>query len=573
MNPIALGIRPIQLDNPLEQATRAMSLKQMMQQSRAFDDKQAEDEAVKQEVAAANGDPNIAFRNLMAKGHTSAAMTLGKYLSEERKSGLETNKVKSELQSKLAGGFLSLPPEQRAAQYPQFIQQWNSNGLWGPQGPGTVPNLPWDEKFAEGLAMFANQGLSAKEALAENQSYPRQTTTMQGMTSGPTPIAAEDTGMQPQDFGKFTIPEGAKTMADVVPYLSRDQELAAAEGKVVAYPGADGRLNIDNPHVAGERQTAMTTGKIAAPPADTKAKRPAITADELRRQAEMEWQAGGTTRRDNAIKLMQRADDIEKRDIELQKFNAEKSELGKINQADYTPESFAEYMKTKDRTALRVNPKQTREAGAANINAAGGNIELGRAGMTKVDEGLLDATARKSRLTNIQKGFRPEFLETPTRLGIAWDTFKERLGGNLNTKDKKIMTDFYVFKKDSLNEVSQYIKEITGSAMSIQEADRIRSILPDAGDSWYSGDSPTQFKAGLERAIRDIKTAEARLVYIKRNGISMESVPLERMPEIMNQRGAELEKIVMQKYPNISPEDMRNTVKRQLAQEFGLTAD
>jgi hypothetical protein len=43
--------------------------------------------------------------------------------------------------------------------------------------------------------------------------------------------------------------------------------------------------------------------------------------------------------------------------------------------------------------------------------------------------------------------------------------------------------------------------------------------------------------------------ALARLTYIKRNGLGMESVPLDRVPSLINDRGAAVEQEIKKKFP------------------------
>jgi hypothetical protein len=213
------------------------------------------------------------------------------------------------------------------------------------------------------------------------------------------------------------------------------------------------------------------------------------------------------------------------------------------------------------------------KAGAANVYAAGGNIELGKVGANRVDEGVLDTTARLSRLKQIEQQYRPEYLQIGTRLGSTWNAIKEKAGVGLSEADRKGLEQFAQFKRGAIENLNQYIKEITGAAMSIPEAERIKIGMPNPGQGVFDGDSPTEFKAKLDDVTRSLKLAESRLTYIKRNGMSIQSVPLDRMPQLMNERGKALEAEVKGKYKSMTPDDVRKTVKRQLAQEFGLLGD
>lgn len=226
-------------------------------------------------------------------------------------------------------------------------------------------------------------------------------------------------------------------------------------------------------------------------------------------------------------------------------------------------------------TAAEVQQIENTKAksGATQIGIGDGALGLGKAAANKVDEGLLDSTARKQRLVRLEQSYKPEFLEIGTRLGNTWNAIKEKAGVGLSSADRTRLAEFTQWKQQALDNLNQYIKEITGAALSEPEARRIMASMPNPGQSWYDGDSPTQFKSGLDRIIRDLKTAEARLVYIKRNGLSLQDVPLERVPQIMRKRETELETEVKRKFPSATDGDRRQIIKAQLAQEFGLTAD
>ena len=124
--------------------------------------------------------------------------------------------------------------------------------------------------------------------------------------------------------------------------------------------------------------------------------------------------------------------------------------------------------------------------------------------------------------------------------------------------------------------MNEYIKSITGAAMSEPEAQRILRGMPNPGQGLFDGDSPTEFKAKLDDAMKQTRLALARYEYIKRNGIGLTDragnavIPLERMPEIMNQRGRALEEQLRKANPRVTPQELQNSVRGILAKEFGL---
>jgi len=206
-----------------------------------------------------------------------------------------------------------------------------------------------------------------------------------------------------------------------------------------------------------------------------------------------------------------------------------------------------------------------------------GPMQLGKEGSNTVDKELLQSTGRIMRLNEIGAQFKPEFQTTATRLSNKWASIKEKAGIGLTNKEKVDLTEFASFKRNAVANLNQYIHDVTGAAMSEQEVPRIRAGVPDPGTGMFDGDSPTEFKAKFDDTMRQLKMAEARYAYIKRSGgVSITDasgkpiIPLERMPSIMNERGAAIEKELKAKSPSVSETQLRKAVRSQLAREFGL---
>ena len=204
------------------------------------------------------------------------------------------------------------------------------------------------------------------------------------------------------------------------------------------------------------------------------------------------------------------------------------------------------------------------------------NISLGKEASNKVDTGLLDTTQGLMKLSAIEGQFKPEYQQFGPRLSAGWASIREKMGANINPQDKQFLAEFSAYKRNAVNAMNEYIKSITGAAMSEAEAQRILRGMPNPGQGVFDGDSPTEFKAKLDDAMRQTKLSLARYEYIKRNGIALTDsngnsvVPLERMPEIMNSRGKALEDQIKKANPNADPTSIQNSVKGILAKEFGL---
>lgn len=212
--------------------------------------------------------------------------------------------------------------------------------------------------------------------------------------------------------------------------------------------------------------------------------------------------------------------------------------------------------------------------GDTNVSVSNGPMTPTKTAATKVDEDLLAASKGLMQLHAIQQQYKPEFQQFQDRVAFSGLATKEKLGGKLTNKQKQDLSNYSSYRRNAAGSMNAYIKEITGQAMSVQEAERITKGMPNPGQGLFDGDSPTEFQSKMNDAMTQTKMAIARLSYIKRNGMSLMDgngnpvVSLARMPAIINKRGADIEKELSK--TGIKGSILDTAVHRQLAIEFGL---
>jgi hypothetical protein len=193
--------------------------------------------------------------------------------------------------------------------------------------------------------------------------------------------------------------------------------------------------------------------------------------------------------------------------------------------------------------------------------------QLSKTTAGNVEQSVITTADAVTRLNNIQFSYRPEYQTIQYRGKQAWSTLKDKVS-TLSDKEKTQLTNYSRYRQNALQNLNQTIKDITGAAMGVQEAERIIAQLPNAGTGIFDGDSPTEFEAKLNNAIQQTKYALARKQYSLRKGLNWENTPLDKIPSIVQARG----KAIAQEYnldPN-KPADL-NTINRQLAAEFGVS--
>jgi Fe-S cluster biosynthesis and repair protein YggX len=189
--------------------------------------------------------------------------------------------------------------------------------------------------------------------------------------------------------------------------------------------------------------------------------------------------------------------------------------------------------------------------------------------MNTIEEKMLTSGEAGARLSSIRQRFKPEFLNIEKRIGFAWNTLAEKISANaLKPEQKAELEQYYSFKSDTIDNLNQYIKEITGAAMTIPEAQRIMQAVPNAGEGILDGDSPTQFKAKLDATMQRLLMVQARQTFAKKTGKPWSQIPLEQMNGIIQNKTDELQGRFQQQ--GLKGNELRNAVKQGLKQEFGI---
>ena len=219
----------------------------------------------------------------------------------------------------------------------------------------------------------------------------------------------------------------------------------------------------------------------------------------------------------------------------------------------------------------QLNPA-LQQAKKASTGPVIGNLYTGDLSKTtagEVEKGVLSDADAISRLNNITASYKPEYQKIPYRGAQAWSAAKDRVL-KLPEPEKRQLTDYSKYRQNSLQNLNKTIKDLTGAAMGVQEADRIMASLPNAGTGIFDGDSPTEFEAKLDNAVQQTKYALARKNYALKQGIkekAWEKIDLSDMPSIVNKRADEIASAY--KLDPEKPSD-KATIKRQLAAEFGI---
>ena len=257
------------------------------------------------------------------------------------------------------------------------------------------------------------------------------------------------------------------------------------------------------------------------------------------------------TLKTQASALMARAESLTDKDInsELEKILQSNSEiLGQLN-----PQLQA----AKKSSAPQVNVYPP------------GAVAPGKEGANKVDAQLLELGQNRLNLQSISQNFKSKYLEKPFQLRMTAIAELEKFGKKPTPEQAAELAEYSEFAQNAYNQLNAYINFITGAAVgSGEEEARIRKGVPDP-----QKDSPTQFLSKLDAKIREGRLYEARLGYIKQNGLKMTDVDVNKIPTLMRQREAALKgdnKLFGGKNYSDKDPNHKAIVRAILSREFGL---
>lgn len=219
--------------------------------------------------------------------------------------------------------------------------------------------------------------------------------------------------------------------------------------------------------------------------------------------------------------------------------------------------------------------------GDAGKMMTGQDDKLGKEAGNKNDTAALNSIEQASRLDGIAAKFKPEY-QTYDFAAKNWMNSKmDSVGatrGMVPPEQRQKMAEYTQFRQDSLNNLSAYIKEITGAAMGVQEEKRIRGGMPDP-----EKDSPIEFESKMKNSIATAKLALARHAYLKRNGYDDGSIAtmaksdklgtvhsLDDMKSIINRRLDAAAQDIKRQNPNIDDMSLRNAIRQVQRREFGI---
>jgi len=209
---------------------------------------------------------------------------------------------------------------------------------------------------------------------------------------------------------------------------------------------------------------------------------------------------------------------------------------------------------TDTKTISELRSQGAIEAPVSLAATSANDLALGKKAEGIVDEKIIKTDDALARIDAIERDFDDSFLELGTRFKFSAQAALEKLGANIPKKDKEALTRYSRFKRISVQNLNQGIKDTTGATMSESEAKRIIKALPDPGTGIFDGDSPTVFKAKIESVKQELLAGKKRAVFLKQRGIELNESVARDFPlsSFVSQEGSSFE--------NLESDDLRSIV-------------
>ena len=231
------------------------------------------------------------------------------------------------------------------------------------------------------------------------------------------------------------------------------------------------------------------------------------------------------------------------------------------------PLSRIDYARAKQKSSVI----EVDENGNVTVAEGPAATALGRAGQNALDLKAIESADTLARLERIEDNYanNPELLDAQTmtgqlkRMGLEWADYLSP--ESLSDDQKVFLADVTQARGDMMENLNFTIKAITGAAMTEPEAKRIGGTLP------LPTDSPTVWKAKMDRAIESTRMAVARYNYWRNNRLEGRPEDVETISGMKRVMKDRVKEILEEERANTDDEVAAQArTQERMQQEFGI---
>lgn len=144
-------------------------------------------------------------------------------------------------------------------------------------------------------------------------------------------------------------------------------------------------------------------------------------------------------------------------------------------------------------------------------------IKLTTGTATDAQKTVLNTRDLLSGFNEMEQDFRPEYLTLPEQAVQGGVAMAERLGIPLNPDMKAGLEEYTAFARNTTHQMNEYLHNMSGAAITPQEATRLQSEMPNMGDS------PSQFQSKMQAVMKEARSKVARYSYALQHGINFQT--------------------------------------------------
>ena len=204
--------------------------------------------------------------------------------------------------------------------------------------------------------------------------------------------------------------------------------------------------------------------------------------------------------------------------------------------------AFAKFLESRKGKGLSVTLPDGTVVEMGGQAGAIGPSELSKPTINALQETIVNSSNRLDRLNQLFTAYKPEYLQAKGLLKAGTTEVRDFLGMDVSEEDKKYLSGYAEFRATASQEFSATLKELSGSAATEAEVQRVMKGVPSDKDK-----SPTAFEAKARATTKFITRAIMRANWALKNGIGIQSVdelskrmPLEGIDGVYEARANEI---------------------------------
>ncbi|MBT8450020.1 MAG: hypothetical protein KJO69_10035 [Gammaproteobacteria bacterium] len=225
---------------------------------------------------------------------------------------------------------------------------------------------------------------------------------------------------------------------------------------------------------------------------------------------------------------------------------------------------------------------KSRETGYSPIPKAGQRIEVDKDGNViftqggqaqglskttarKIEEKAFNAQEQMARYQAMKNAFDPKLLTAKSQLRTKLAQAKNWLDIDLSEEEKQLVKNTVRMNRRTAENLSGFIKDMSGAAVSVQEYKRLEAVMPTPDNG------PLVYATKLEDVMEMTQWGMWRYNYALKKGLDplKTNISIYEMNDVVDREGEKIELRIRQENPGIDEQTINSMVATELRGLFG----